>query len=400
MTAAETPYAAAVSALDRPLLRAVPESVVDAELDVDALGSRIVGLAGRLAAATCRWLLLVAAFDARDGCARFGLSTTARWLSHYCGLSRRTAIEHVRVARALAAHGQLAAAMGTGRLSYSHVRAISRIADRGTSALVADLINVAEHGTVGQLEDIVRGLRCVDDNQGDDAEPDPENLSWRWRPDSRYGLSAKLDPENGTLVQSAIEAVARAEGLTQAQALTRIAEIALAAIAADGKLPTLRGDEHAAVVVHLDAAAVPAEPASASAETRSRERADATNRERSRERRRPFARIADGPGLADRVIRRLLCSGRVRTVVHDRDGTPLDLGRSHRVVSEKLFRALVLRDGGCAHPGRGSGHGLEAHHVRHWLHGGRTDLGKLASHQNIRMDGRDTLLPEIILKGG
>jgi hypothetical protein len=67
MTAAEKPYAATLSALDRPLLRAVPESVVDAELDVDALGSCIVGLAGRLAAATSRWLLLVAAFDARDG---------------------------------------------------------------------------------------------------------------------------------------------------------------------------------------------------------------------------------------------------------------------------------------------------------------------------------------------
>jgi hypothetical protein len=246
---------------------------------------------------------------------------------------------------------------------------------------------------------MVRGLRCVDDNQGDDADPDPEALSWRWRADSRCGLSAKLDPENGTLVRSAIEAVARAEGLTQAQAFTRIAEIALAAIAADGKLPTLRGDEHAAVVVHLDAANVPAEPASASAsaEERSRERVDVTDRARSRERRRPFGRIADGPGLADRVIRRLLCSGRVRTVVHDGDGMPLDLGRSHRAVSEKLFRALLLRDGGCAHPGCGSGHGLEAHHVRHWLHGGRTDLANLVllcrRHHHAHHDGDFFIVP-------
>src|SRR5882762_3522040 len=71
--------------------------------DIDDLGSQIVGLAGRLAAAMCRWLLLVAEFDARDGAARFGLASTARWLSYACGLSRRTAIDHVRVARTLAA---------------------------------------------------------------------------------------------------------------------------------------------------------------------------------------------------------------------------------------------------------------------------------------------------------
>lgn len=43
------------------------------------LGDEIVGLAGRVASATCRWLLLVAEFDAREGASAYGLSTTARW---------------------------------------------------------------------------------------------------------------------------------------------------------------------------------------------------------------------------------------------------------------------------------------------------------------------------------
>jgi uncharacterized heparinase superfamily protein len=81
-------------------------------------------MAGRLAAATCRWLLLVADFDARDGCARFGLASTAAWLSHACGLSRRTAVEHVRVARGLAAFPTLAEAMSAGRLSYGGVKSL------------------------------------------------------------------------------------------------------------------------------------------------------------------------------------------------------------------------------------------------------------------------------------
>jgi hypothetical protein len=105
-------------------------------LAIDELGARIVDLAGRLTAATCRWLLLVAEFDARDGCARAGVASTSQWLAYTCGIARRTAIEHVRVARSLAAQPRLAAEMGAGRLSYSQVRAISRIVEPGEQGLV------------------------------------------------------------------------------------------------------------------------------------------------------------------------------------------------------------------------------------------------------------------------
>jgi hypothetical protein len=356
--------------------------VSDDSLDVDELGSRIVGLAGRLAAATCRWLLLVAAFDARDGAARFGLPSTARWLGHYCGLSRRTTRDHVRVARALAAHACLAEAMSAGRISYSHVRAISRVAELGDDKLVADLVMVAEHGTVDQVEDTVRGLRSVDDNNRGRDERDPETVSHRWRPDSRWGLSAALDPEHGALVQSAIETVARREGITQAEALTRMAEIALAAMSStEQPAPSLRGDEYAATVIQLDAAAIPPETTATEGEHTEPERGSAEPPWP-----RPYARIQGGPGLPDAVVKRLLCSGRIRTVVtegRDHHGTcerhnVLDLGRSHRLVARKRYRALALRDGGCcAHPCCGSTIGLEAHHVRHWLYGGRTDLDNL-----------------------
>ena len=366
--------------LDRPILTVVPEG----EVAVEELGSQIVGLAGRLAAATCRWLLLVAAFDARAGYRHYVLHSTARWLAHYCGVSRRTAIEHVRVARALAAHPSLAAAMSAGRMSYSHVRAISRIADLGDTALVESLVTVAEHGTVSQLEDVVRGLRTVDDHQQPDAEPPREHLTRRWRDDSTLSVSARLDPENGALVQSAIEAVAQREGITEAQALTRMAEIALDVIAAEtGELPSLRGHEHAAVVVHLDASAVPGEP-------------DADGPLRSAERdvlppRRPYARIARGPGLPERVVQRLLCLGRIRTVAYDADHHPLDVGRSRRVVTTRQLTALLLRDGGCRHPGCSNRRHLEAHHVLSWLSGGRTSLDNLVllcrAHHHALHDG-------------
>jgi hypothetical protein len=143
--------------------------------------------------------------------------------------------------------------MSAGRVSYSHARAISRLAEQATPRLIAQLVMVAEHGTVGQLEDMVRGLRSIDDNIRGPREQDTEALSHRWRGDSRFGLSARLDPEHGALLLNAIKTVSRREGLTHAQALTRIAEIALAVAGRDddapngvAAAPTLRGDEHAA----------------------------------------------------------------------------------------------------------------------------------------------------------
>jgi hypothetical protein len=92
------------------------------------------------------------------------------------------------------------------------------------------------------------------------------------------------------------------------------------------------------------------------------------------------------------VVRRLLCARLVRTVLRDGQGSVLDLGRTHRLVSDKLFRALLIRDHGqCAHPGCGNTWELPAHHVLHWLDGGRTDMNNLvllceAHHQSHHHD--------------
>src|SRR3954452_10025474 len=190
-----------------PTLHSLPDTTRRTALD--DLGQRIIGLAGRLSAAACRWLVLVAEFDAADGAAAWGFPTTAPWLMHYCGLARRTAFEHVRVAHALACHEPLAAAMASGRLSYSQARAISRVADIATPALIASLITTAEHGSGEQLEVVVRGLRTVDALDHGDADDVPrETLSSGWAEDSRWRCSARLAPERGELVESALAALA------------------------------------------------------------------------------------------------------------------------------------------------------------------------------------------------
>src|SRR5665213_647537 len=225
-------------------------------LSVGELGARIVDGSGRLTAATCRWLLLVADCGARQGYLSFGLASTAQWLSHACGIAHRTAVDHVRVARSLRQFPRLADEMGAGRLSFSQVRAISRIAGPGEDGLVEDLIEAAQHATVAQLEVVVRGLRSVDHN---DKATDPgEYRKQSWTADSRWQLSARLDPERGALVGAAIDAIVQRDGCSAAEALVLLAEIGLAG-QGDTKNPPreLHGHERAAVVIHLDAARVP-----------------------------------------------------------------------------------------------------------------------------------------------
>jgi hypothetical protein len=58
---------------------------------------------------------------------------------------------------------------------------------------------------------------------------------------------------------------------------------------------------------------------------------------------------------------------------------PLEVGRTSRVVQPAQRIALAVRDGGCVVPGCGRPLGwCEAHHLRHWLSGGPTDLANLA----------------------
>jgi hypothetical protein len=54
--------------------------------------------------------------------------------------------------------------------------------------------------------------------------------------------------------------------------------------------------------------------------------------------------VAGGPGRRDAVVQRLTYGGRIRTAIHGRDGTVLDLGHSHRLVSDRLYRALIAED--------------------------------------------------------
>src|SRR5882757_5620985 len=125
-------------------------------LQTSELETELVALAGRVAAAQCRFLLLLAEFDAREGWGGPGIRSCVHWLSWRVGLSQRAGREQVRVARALVGLPLIAEEFGVGRLSYAKVRAVTRIATPDTERA---LVDVALTGTASHVERVVRAAR-------------------------------------------------------------------------------------------------------------------------------------------------------------------------------------------------------------------------------------------------
>jgi hypothetical protein len=158
-----------------------------AAASLEVLESEICELAGHLAAATCRFLVLLAEFDARRGWAEWDMPSCTAWLSWKCQLSGSTAREHVRVARALGSLPAIRAEFAAGRLSYAKVRALTRIAGPDSDA---DLAEMAGPMTANQLDRFARAHRTVTRSMDEQARLH-RRLTWRLEED---GSALRAEP--------------------------------------------------------------------------------------------------------------------------------------------------------------------------------------------------------------
>src|SRR6476646_2934347 len=171
-------------------------------LALERVEAQICELAGHLAAATCRFLVLLADFDARRGWASWKMRSCAQWLSWKCQMSSGTAREHVRVARAVRDLPVIRARFAAGRLSYAKVRALTRI---GTPATEAGLAELAGPMTANQLERFARAHRQV--TQADDAAARVRRrLVWRVEEDGSLYGTFRLPPLQGAVLLKALRA--------------------------------------------------------------------------------------------------------------------------------------------------------------------------------------------------
>ena len=178
-------------------------------IELERLGDEIAELAAHLDAATARLLDLIREFDARGGWGN-GFASCAHWLAWRVGLALGAAREHVRVARALGSLPGLREALARGELSYSKVRALTRVATPETEER---LLAVGRAGTAEHVEMIVRGWRRMDRK----AEAEESTRRHRHRAlhvypdaDGMVVIRGRLEPEVGAVVMQALTAAREA----------------------------------------------------------------------------------------------------------------------------------------------------------------------------------------------
>ena len=383
-----------------------PDDTGPTSVPLERLEAQICELAGHLAAATCRFLVLLGDFDARRGWASWEMTSCAAWLSWKCQMSSGTAREHVRVARALRDLPVIRGEFGAGRLSYAKVRALTRIATADTEAGLAE---IAGPMTGNQLERFARAHRQV--STADDATARiRRRLAWRLEDDGSLAGTFRLPPLQGAVLLKALRAAAgelehphrsdaehgpaaQEAGVSAtpvaaqpepptssslADALLIIAEAFLA-----GKVAAADDPDVYQVIVHVGTEAItPASPASGpaseaadvSAETSAAVPGDlAYPADPAR------CHVEDGSAISVTTAQMIACSSSWTWMLHDSAGKLLDLGRRRRRPNAALRRAARERDKcRCRFPGCESRR-VDLHHIRYWSNGGRTTLDNLVS---------------------
>ena len=317
---------------------------------IDDLDRSIVSLSTRINAATYELLVLIRQFDQRAGWLKWGFEHCADWLHWRCDLSLNAAREKVRVAHALKLLPETAGAFQGGELSYSKVRALTRVATRENEH---DLVAFALRNTAVQVEERCRELRCGSEASTIDANRAFANRSLTLRRDAGRGtltLTAELPLEVGELIDKALDKAR--EGLAtmelnetwtarQADALVQLARAYLC----DDCGEQSSTSDSFLVNLHVDKASL------SGAEGRA--------------------------GLPIETTRRIACDADTVLIVEDEKGEPLAVGRKTRTVPAAIKRALKARDRGCRFPGCKNTRFVDAHHVRHWAAGGETSLANL-----------------------
>ena len=351
------------------------------EIPLERLEAQITEWSGHIAAATSQLLGWIAAYDRREGWRSWGCKSAAQWLSWKCGDTLHTAREKVRVARALEDLPRIEAAFRVGELSYSKVRAITRVA---VATDDEDWLDLARNSTGAELERIVASVRSVLERNENRTARDAFEQRRITRSAKGSGvdrLLADIPRDMAETVMAAVDVIAshmideatsgggaRHEVIAErggmaairVDALVQMAERILAAAPAAAE----RGDIGRLQLV-LDSDAVEAlvrDPVDEAGEAHD-----------------TGEQTLGGRRVGPAIAQRWACDIRA-SVVLEHDGHPHDQGRESRTPNRRLRRALHRRDGGqCRFPGCGTTSWLHAHHVVHWTQGGPTALDNLVS---------------------
>ena len=285
-----------------------------------------------------------------------GAESMVHWVAIRFGVSLWKAERFVASAHALDQLPQASAALDSGLLGLDQVLELSRFATEETEGHLIGWASVRSPGSIRHRANLERRRHAEEVRA---VERDRFLRSGYSDDGSRFELEAELPADQGAIVEKALSRLADrmpADPDDEERAYPREVGCADALVQlCSGRLSADPDVDRATLVVHV--------PAEALAD---RSGASAAN-----------AEVESGPVLTPAAAQRLACDARVQAQIDDTHGNPLALGRLTRVPSAQLVRALRSRDRTCRFPGCDRRRFTNAHHVRWWARGGRTDIDNL-----------------------
>jgi Domain of unknown function (DUF222)/HNH endonuclease len=368
--------------------------------------ARVLALRTLLERLEGQWLRELAGVDGRGAAgAEDGTraDSTAGWLRRRARLGGAAAAGWVRVARALH-RGPLAGtarALAAGELSAAHAAVLAGgthdLPPATAAAAEPVLLAAARRLDPPRLRRLLAHLRQVADPDGAAAQAhrrhEQRGLCVSPTFQGLVVVDGLLEPEAGATLLAALAPLARptaddARSAPQrrADALTELARRALEG----GRLPQT-GGVRPQVTVTIELAGLLGEGGMPGgeggwagllrAETCRRLACDAelTRAVVARGSHHRTRAGGNGDGTAGAVAARLRAAvALLPAALGGAPTQPLEVGRATRVVSPAQRTALAVRDGGCGFPGCDRPPAwCDAHHLRHWVHGGPTDLANL-----------------------
>jgi hypothetical protein len=336
-----------------------------------------------MAAGEAQLLLYVGELDARSAWSGSGVLSCAHWLSWRCGMGAKVASDRVRIARALRELPKTFAAFAAGRVSFTQVRAITRVAVADDEA---KYLGIAKAATGQQLERLVRGIRrarALGIPKQDRPVVTAPQLRVSHDDDGTMRISIRLSAEDGAAVLAALEA-----GQTDFAALPAPETAPDSSAEESSPTPSRRPDAYDFHVAKLATAGTGfLHLCRVFLQHRGQTAPAKARRDRSRltvqiDPLSGWARLPDGellpPGTLTATLPSATLPSQTLRPLRPTDLTVHDAGRTLREASQPLRDLLGIVDGQrCRFPSCTRKRRLHAHHVTEWHLGGRTDLDNM-----------------------
>ena len=297
-----------------------------------------------------------AVFAASDEFDAQGFVSPVQWIRQECGMTGHAAVAAITVGEQERALPQSTQALRSGDLSFSHLALLA-----STAAAIkespkaqfdeASLLRKALAHTLSRFR-----RECTHARHAADAkrflEEQKQMSDWRRVEllpceDGAVVLRGFLDPIGGATLRTALEPLARRLGADDTRTREHRWADALVELAGHGGRAQLQVTTSLETLRGLDGA--------------------------------PAGELEFCAPIAAATVQRLACDASVSRVVLGPDSAVLDVGRTRRVPSTAIRRALRARDRGCVWPGCERPVSWTApHHLRHWANGGGTNLENLA----------------------